>query len=48
MCGGSRALQFCARIFELYMGDLFDPVNIGVVQRLFDGRRAETPRLALT
>ena len=23
------------RIFELYVGDLFDPVNIGVIQRLF-------------
>jgi hypothetical protein len=35
VCSGTRAFQFCARIFELYMGDLFDPVNIGVIQRLF-------------
>jgi hypothetical protein len=33
--GGTRTLKFCARIFEFYMGDLFNPVNVSIVQRLF-------------
>ena len=33
--GGTRTLKFCARIFEFYMSDFFNPVNVSIIQRLF-------------
>ena len=33
--GSIRAFEFCTRVFEFYMSNLLDSLNIGIVQRLF-------------